>query len=228
MRVLITGVTGFAGSHLADYLLANHPDVEVYGSIRWRSRRENVAHLEGKVTLVECDLRDRVAVDTMLATVRPDRVFHLAAQSFAPTSWQVPEETLVTNVLGQLNLLEGIRAAGLPCRVHVVCSSEAYGLVYPHEVPITEDQPFRPLSPYAVSKVAQDLPGYQYGRSYGLHVVRNRAFNHTGLRRGEVFMTSSLARQVAEMEAGLRPPVLHVGNLAARRDFTDVRDVVRA
>lgn len=228
MRVLVTGITGFAGSHLADYLLTERPEVEVYGSLRWRSRRENITHLDGRVRLVECDLRDRVAVDGMLAAVRPDRIFHLAAQSFVPTSWQMPEETFVTNVVGQINLFEGIRALGLPCRVQVACSSEEYGLVHPHEVPITEDQPFRPLSPYAVSKVAQDLLAYQYARSYGLHVVRTRAFNHTGPPRGEVFLTSSLARQVAEMEAGLRPPVLRVGNLSARRDFTDVRDVVRA
>lgn len=234
MRVLITGITGFAGSHLAELLLAEGPSlyggapVEVYGTVRWRSRLDNVAHLRERVRLVECDLRDRTSVDEALAAVRPDRVFHLAAQSFVPSSWNAPQETFVTNVIGQINLLEAVRTLVPGARVLVAGSSEEYGLVHSHEVPIAEDQPLRPLSPYGVSKVAQDLLGFQYARSYGLHVVRTRAFNHTGPRRGHVFVTSNLARQVAEMEAGLRAPVLEVGNLEARRDFTDVRDVVRA
>ncbi len=227
MRVLITGITGFAGSHLAELLLAEE-GVEVFGTVRWRSRLENVAHLLDRVRLVECDLRDRTSVDEALAAIRPDRIFHLAAQSFVPTSWNAPQETMVTNVIGQINLLEAARQACPRARILVAGSSEEYGLVHPEEVPISETNPLRPLSPYGVSKVAQDLLGYQYARSYGLHIVRTRAFNHTGPRRGHVFLTSNLARQVAEMEAGLREPVLEVGNLEARRDFTDVRDVVRA
>ena len=227
MRVLITGFTGFVGSHLADYLLARG-DVEVFGVHRWRSRMDNVAHLRDRVRLVECDLREANAVRHVLRDVRPERIFHLAAQSYVPTSWLVPGETLHGNVLGQLNLFEAMRELELPARVLIAGSSEEYGLVLPHEVPIREENPLRPLSPYGVSKVAQDMLAYQYWQSYRLHVVRTRGFNHTGPRRGEVFVTSNFARQVAEIEKGLREPVVSVGNLESVRDFTDVRDMVRA
>lgn len=227
MKILITGITGFAGSHLAEFAL-RQPGVEVIGTYRTRSRLENIQNIIGQVRLVECDLRDPFSVQALIADVLPERVFHLAAQSFVPISWTAPEETLVTNVLGQLNLMEAIRRHCPETRLQIACSSEEYGLVHPDEVPITEDNPLRPLSPYAVSKVAQDLLGYQYHASYGQFTVRTRAFNHTGPRRGEVFVSSNFAKQIAEIEAGLRPPVIEVGNLDARRDFTDVRDMVRA
>ena len=227
MRVLITGFTGFVGSHLADYLVARG-DVEVFGMYRWRSRMDNVEHLRDRVQLVECDLRDPSAARHVIRDVRPDRVFHLAAQSYVPTSWLVPGETLSGNVLGQLNLFEAVREFDRPIRIHVAGSSEEYGLVLPADTPIREDCQLRPLSPYGVSKVAQDLLAYQYWQSYRLHVVRTRGFNHTGPRRGEVFMTSSFARQIAEIEKGLREPVVLVGNLDSVRDFTDVRDMVQA
>jgi GDP-4-dehydro-6-deoxy-D-mannose reductase len=228
MRALITGITGFAGSHLADYLLADHPDVEVFGTRRWRSRTENIEHLGDRVELVECDLNDASAVQTTLAEVRPDLIFHLAAQSFVPTSWKAPAETLSTNINSQTHIFEAIRSLGLDCTIQIAGSSEEYGLVLPDEVPITEDNPLRPLSPYAVSKVGQDLLAYQYFKSYGLKTIRTRGFNHTGPRRGEVFVTSNFAKQIASIEAGLQEPVIRVGNLSAQRDFTDVRDTVRA
>ncbi|HRC84065.1 MAG TPA: GDP-mannose 4,6-dehydratase [Thermoanaerobaculia bacterium] len=228
MRALITGITGFAGSHLAEYLLAEHPDVEVFGTYRWRSRRGNIAHLEGKIRLLECELRDGSAVAHALAKARPDYIFHLAAQSFVPASWTAPSDTLTANVAGQTHLFEACRALELDPVIQIACSSEQYGLVLPDEVPIRETNPLRPLSPYAVSKVAQDYLGYQYFQSYGLKVVRTRGFNHTGPRRGEVFVTSNFARQVAAIELGLAEPVIRVGNLEAVRDFTDVRDMVRA
>ena len=227
MRVLITGFTGFVGSHLADYLVASG-NVEIFGVHRWRSRLENVEHLGDRVRRVECDLRDAGAVRRMLRDVRPDRIFHLAAQSYVPTSWLTPAETLNGNVTGQVNLFEAMRDLDLPARVHIAGSSEEYGLVMPHEVPIREESSLRPLSPYAVSKVTQDLLAYQYWKSYQLHVVRTRGFNHTGPRRGEVFVTSNFARQVAEIEKGTRKPIVWVGNLDSIRDFTDVRDMVRA
>jgi GDP-4-dehydro-6-deoxy-D-mannose reductase len=227
MRVLITGFTGFVGSHLADYLVARG-DVEVFGMYRWRSRMDNVEHLRDRVQLVECDLRDPGAARHVIRDVRPDRVFHLAAQSYVPTSWLVPGETLSGNVLGQLNVFEAVRELDRPIRIHVAGSSEEYGLVLPADTPIREDCQLRPLSPYGVSKVAQDLLAYQYWQSYRLHVVRTRGFNHTGPRRGEVFVTSSFARQIAEIEKGLREPVVLVGNLDSVRDFTDVRDMVQA
>ena len=227
MRVLITGFTGFVGSHLADYLVARG-DVEVFGTHRWRSRMDNVEHLRDLVRFVECDLRDPGAILRVLRDVRPERIFHLAAQSYVPTSWLAPAETLSGNVLGQLHLFEAMRALDLPARVHIAGSSEEYGLVLPDETPIREESPLRPLSPYAVSKVTQDMLAYQYWQSYRLHAVRTRGFNHTGPRRGEVFVTSNFARQIAQIEKGRREPVVWVGNLDSVRDFTDVRDMVRA
>jgi GDP-4-dehydro-6-deoxy-D-mannose reductase len=228
MRVLITGITGMVGSHLAEYCL-ERGDVEVVGTIRWRSPRENIAAVEDKVRLVEVDLRDQAGVRRLLEETSPDAIFHLAAQSYVPASWSGPADTLATNVLSQVHLLEAMRDLNLTdVPMHIAGSSEEYGLVYPEETPITEENPLRPLSPYAVSKVTQDLLGWQYHQSFGLRTVRTRAFNHEGPRRGHVFVTSNFAKQIAEIESGKRPPVLEVGNLEARRDWHDVRDTVRA
>jgi GDP-4-dehydro-6-deoxy-D-mannose reductase len=227
LNCLITGITGFAGSHLAEYLLSLG-NCEVHGTIRWRSRTENIDHLKGKIHLHDCDLRDSGSVYRLIADLKPDRIYHLAAQSYVPMSWTAPQETFVTNVIGQLNIFEAVRATGCSCRIQIAGSSEEYGLVMPDETPIKETNPLRPLSPYAVSKVAQDLMGYQYHQSYKMHIIRTRGFNHTGPRRGMVFVTSNFARQIAEIEKGKREPVLYVGNLEAVRDFTDVRDTVRA
>ncbi|MEW6685557.1 MAG: GDP-mannose 4,6-dehydratase [Candidatus Edwardsbacteria bacterium] len=226
MKVLITGITGFAGSHLADYLL-NFDNMEIYGIQRWRSRTENIEHFRDKVTLYECDLRDASSVRDVLERVRPDRIFHLAAQSFVPTSWHAPAESLITNVIGELNIFEAIRRIGINPWIQIACSSEEYGMVYPEEVPIKETNSLRPLSPYAVSKVGQDLLGYQYFMSYRMNIVRTRGFNHTGPRRAPVFASSDFAKQIADIEKGKREPVIYVGNLEAVRDFTDVRDMVR-
>ena len=228
MRALITGITGFAGSHLAEYLLAEHPDVEVFGTYRWRSRMDNIEHLRAKIKLLEADLRDLTSVHAALDRARPDFIFHLAAQSFVPSSWTAPNETLTTNIVSQTNLFEAIRSLRLDPVVQLACSSEQYGLVHPDEVPIKETNPLRPLSPYAVSKVAQDYLGYQYFQSYGLKAIRTRGFNHTGPRRGQVFVTSNFCSQVAAIELGQQEPVIRVGNIEAIRDFTDVRDMVRA
>lgn len=252
MRVLITGITGFAGSHLAEYILANHPDVAVYGAYRWRSRMENLETLvtrgvldviegrysagagqgdeahKGRVTLLHCELTDAGAVEKLIATVRPDRVFHLAAQSFVQSSFDEPAATLRNNIEGQLNLMEAIRRHDMKIRIQVAGSSEEYGLVHPDEVPMKETNPLRPLSPYAVSKVAQDKMAYQYFKSYGLYTVVTRGFNHAGPRRGHVFSTGTFARQIALIEAGRHEPVIYVGDLTTKRDWTDVRDVVRA
>lgn len=228
MRALITGITGFAGSHLAEYLLAEHPDVEVFGTYRWRSRMDNIEHLRSKVKLLEADLRDYHSMFSALERARPDYIFHLAAQSFVPSSWTAPNETLTTNIVGQTNLFEAVRALKLDPTIQIACSSEQYGLVLKDETPIKETNPLRPLSPYAVSKVGQDYLGYQYFQSYGLKVIRTRGFNHTGPRRGQVFVTSNFCSQVAAIELGLQEPVIRVGNIDAIRDFTDVRDMVRA
>jgi GDP-4-dehydro-6-deoxy-D-mannose reductase len=228
MRVLITGITGMVGSHLAEYCLARG-DVEVVGTVRWRSPRNNIGGIADSLRLVEADLRDQAGVRRLLEDVRPEAIFHLAAQSFVPASWAGPADTMATNVLGQVHLLEAMRDLGMTdVPMQIAGSSEEYGLVHPEETPITEENPLRPLSPYAVSKVAQDLLGWQYHRSFGLRTVRTRAFNHEGPRRGEVFVTSNFAKQIALIEAGKQPPVLEVGNLEARRDWHDVRDTVVA
>jgi GDP-4-dehydro-6-deoxy-D-mannose reductase len=226
-RVLVTGVTGFAGSHLVDYMLTRS-DCEIFGIHRWRSRTENVEHFLSKITMMECDLRDASSTRDTLEKIRPDWIFHLAAQSFVPTSWTAPSESLTTNILGQVNLFEAVRRIGLKCRIQLACSSEEYGMVFPDEIPIRETNPLRPLSPYAVSKVAQDMLGYQYRMSWKVDSVRTRGFNHEGPRRGPVFVASDFAKQIADSERGRRAPVMYVGNLEAKRDFTDVRDIVRA
>ncbi len=228
MKALITGITGFAGSHLAELLLGEN--IEVFGAARQRSPMENITpQVKKNVAFIECELRDSVPVKNMLKQVEPDLIFHLAAQSFVPTSWVSPADTITNNIISQLNLFEAMRDLGLKeTRIQLACSSEEYGMVHEDEVPIRETNPLRPLSPYAVSKIAQDMMGYQYHESYGIKAIRTRAFNHTGPRRGEIFVTSAFAKQIAMIEKGRQEPVMKVGNLEARRDFTDVRDTVRA
>jgi len=227
VKVLITGITGFVGSHLADYLLSLG-SIEIYGIERWRSRTENIEHIRDKIKLVGCDIRDSISVTETIGKIKPDKIFHLAAQSFVPSSWQAPQESLTTNIIGELNVFEAVRAVNINPVIQIAGSSEEYGLVLPDELPIKETNPLRPLSPYAVSKVGQDFLGYQYYKSYNMNIIRTRAFNHTGPRRGEVFASSNFAKQIVEIEKNKREPVIFVGNLDARRDFSDVRDVVRA
>ncbi|MFC1559536.1 GDP-mannose 4,6-dehydratase [Candidatus Margulisiibacteriota bacterium] len=226
MKALITGVTGFVGSHLAELLLEKK--AQVSATYRWRSRMENIEAFRDKIELHECDIRDAVAVRSLIDKVKPDHIYHLAAQSFVGASWVAPAETLSTNIMGELNLFEAVKAAGINPRILVAGSSEEYGLVKKDEVPVSEDNPLRPLSPYAVSKVTQDFLGYQYFKSYGIPIIRTRAFNHTGPRRGDVFVCSNFAKQIVMMEKKMMKPVLVVGNLKAKRDFTDVRDMIRA
>ena len=225
MKILITGITGFAGSHLADFIIKEKLG-EIHAVRRWRSLTENIDHLIEKIDLYECDLRDAFSVRDLIDRIRPDRIFHLAAQSFVPTSWTAPTESLSTNILGQLNIFEAVRKIGINPLIQIACSSEEYGMVYPDEIPIKETNPLRPLSPYAVSKVGQDMLGYQYFKSYGMKIIRTRGFNHTGPRRAPVFVCSDFAKQIVDIEFKKREPVMSVGNLDARRDFTDVRDTV--
>ena len=190
MRVLITGISGFVGSYMAEHALSF--GAEVFGSARWRSKTENIDHLRPKITLIESDLRDLFSVRALLEVAQPTHVLHLAAQSFVGASWQAPAETLTTNILAQVNLLEGLRGLKMAPRFLVVGSSEEYGLVEPHELPIKETNPLRPLSPYAVSKVAQDMMGYQYFKSYGMPIIRTRAFNHSVGRFTPVLLRDDL------------------------------------
>lgn len=223
-RVLITGITGFAGSHLAELLLEKKFDV--FGIARWRSKTENIEHIMKSLHLIEADLLDSHSLQKVMIDVRPDYIFHLAGQSFVPASWTSPAVTLEINTVGSANLFEAVLSTKIDPTIQIACSSEEYGLVYPDEVPIKETNPLRPLSPYAVSKIAMDYLGYQYFKSYQMKIVRTRAFNHTGPGRGDVFAESTFAKQIAEIEKGKKEPVILVGNLEAKRDYTDVRDTV--
>ena len=225
-KVLITGITGFVGSHLAEYLLSKN--VDIYGIIRWRSRTENIDHFKEKVNLLEADLRDAHSVEKVIEESEPDYIFHLAAQSFVPMSWRAPAETLDTNIISTVHILESVRKSKFDPVIQICGSSEEYGMVKEDEVPIRETNPLRPLSPYGVSKVAQDNLSYQYHKSYGIKTVLTRAFNHTGPRRGDVFVTSNFSKQIANIEKGKQNSEIKVGNLNAIRDFSDVRDIVRA
>ena len=228
MKILITGITGMVGSHLAEYVLHNHPSVEVHGLIRWRSPLDNIRDVQSNLVLHLAELRDLNSLVVLLREVKPDWIFHLAAQSYVTSSFAAPADTIHTNVIGTANLLDAICLAAIDPKVHICSSSEVYGQVLPDEIPIRETNPFRPASPYAVSKVGEDMIALQYFLSYGSRTVRTRMFTHTGPRRGDVFAESAFAKQIAEIEAGLRPNPVKVGNLDSVRTFADVRDAVRA
>tara|TARA_R100001530_G_scaffold1886_1_gene3255 strand:- start:27698 stop:28744 length:1047 start_codon:yes stop_codon:yes gene_type:complete len=241
MRVLLTGITGFVGSHLAEYILSLEEKHKVYGLCRWRSPRDNLKNCIKEVRLLEGDLLDFSSLERVLEKSKPDIVFHLAAQSYVQTSFTSPLDTINRNVIGTVNLLEAIRSVKdiienkwsekrvyFDPIIQIASSSEVYGEVPFAEQPTTELTPLRPASPYAVSKVAEDMLGYQYHLSYGLKTLRTRLFSHTGARRGDVFVLSAFAKQIAAIELGLQEPEVRVGNLDSRRTFIDVRDAVRA
>lgn len=221
-RALITGASGFAGRHLARWLAASGAWELIGLSARPHTPGPELHHH------LTCDLLNADLTRRTVLHWRPDVIFHLAAASYVPRSFSDPAGTLVNNVVGQVNLLEAARLLDPPPTVLIVSSSDVYGLVYPHELPVTETQPFRPVSPYGVSKLAQDMLGLQYHLSYRMPVVRVRPFSHVGPEQSDRFAIASFARQIAEAEAGLAPPLLLVGNLDVERDVLDVRDVVRA
>lgn len=231
-KVLITGVTGFVGSHLAEYILENKKGISVVGMVRWRSPRDNIKNILSQITLEQGDLTDGYSVKKILLKHRPDVIFHLAAQSYVDFSFVAPISTLEANVIGTANLLESIKelkdSSGYNPIVHICSSSEVYGQVKKEEVPILETNAFRPASPYAVSKVAEDMLGLQYWLSWKVQTIRTRMFTHEGPRRGEVFAPSNFAKQIAAIEAGASAPIVKVGNLDSIRTFMDVRDAVRA
>ena len=224
MRILITGVTGFVGPHLARHIAETAPDVEVWGLVLVADRDATPP----EVRAIEADLTDLPSLRAALDAVRPEIIFHLAAASSVASSWDQPGRFLEVNAVGTVNLLETVRGANREIRVVVSSSGEVYGAVPVEQQPITEDAQLAPLSPYAASKAAQDLLSAQYYYGYGIPTVRLRLFHHTGPGRPPQFVASSFAHQIARIEKGLDPPRLAVGNLEAIRDFTDVRDVARA
>jgi len=224
-KVLITGVTGLAGGHLAELLIQNGHGlicVNVH-----ESSLSKLGEIGRRICFYECDVRDAISVRNLVERFQPDMIFHLAALTSIPDSWQLARETYEVNILGTMNVLEAARQSKHRPLVHIPGSSAEYGMVYERENPVSEQAPLRPLSPYGVSKIAQTMMGYQHYMNYGLHVVRTRAFNNTGPRASASSVCSAFAKQIAEIEHKRVPPVIRVGNLDARRDFTDVRDVVR-
>lgn len=229
-KVLITGITGFVGSHLADLLLEKE-DVEIYGFKRWNlSNMRNVRHLleNERVRFFDCDITDPVGTRESIKKTKPDKIFHLAAESFVSPSWLHPSHYMDVNFKGTLNMLDAIRQADINPRILIAGSGEEYGEIFEEELPITEKTILRPVNPYAVSKVAQDLIGLVYFKSYGLNVIRTRAFNHEGPRRDKVFGIPWHAYQIARIELGKQDPVIKVGHIDDKRNFTHVRDMVEA
>ena len=234
MKVLITGITGFVGSHMADYLLKNVPDVKIFGMRRWRSRFENVSHLYqlDNVTFLEGDLSDRSSISKILYEVEPDVVYHFAAQSFPESSFKTPTYTLNTNVIGTTNLLEELRLAQerimLSPVIVSVSSSEVYGNPEPDEVPIKEINPIRAANPYSISKVGHDLMSQYYYDAFNLKIIITRMFSHEGKRRGKIFALSSFAYQVVQNEKGLGDYTIKHGNLDSVRTYNHIDDAVHA
>jgi GDPmannose 4,6-dehydratase len=232
-KALITGMTGMVGSHMADFLLEN-TGWEIYGMQRWRSPTDNISHLidrinkKDRVFVEYGDLNDMVSLIAILRKVKPDYIFHLAAQSYPQTSFSAPIDTLNTNILGTCRLLEAIHILKQNPVIHVCASSEVFGRVSEDKLPIDEECVFQPASPYAISKVGTDLIGRYYAEAYGMVSMTTRMFTHTGPRRGDVFHESTFAKQIAMIEAGLIPPIVKVGNLESLRTYADVRDAVRA
>ena len=243
MRVLITGITGFVGSHMADYLLENIEHSEIYATRRWRSKENNIRHFFGneRVIFLECDLLDRGSLARIIHTAKPDVVYHFASQSFPEASFLTPVSTLTTNIIGTTNLLEELRLAKERnhCNPIIVSvsSSEVYGDTLKEETPITEDNPIRAANPYSISKVGHDLISQYYHKAYDMKVIITRMFSHEGARRDKRFALSSFAHQIvmAEKESTFPPqppsfpthPIRH-GNLDSIRTYNHIEDAVHA
>lgn len=226
-RVLITGITGFVGSHLADYLLAN-TDYKIFGLKRVNSSLRNIAHILDKLTLINGDLIDQTSLANALRTSKPDYIYHLGAYSWVTPSWDMPAAYMQVNAIGTINLFEALRTTNYKPRILISCTPEEYGDVPENLIPITEETKLSPVNLYASSKLAQEAVCQAYQASYGFKIIRTRAFNHEGPRRDKLGALSSFAYQIASIEKELQKPVVRVGNLSAKRNFTDVRDMVEA
>ena len=227
-KILITGITGFAGSYLAEYLLSAKK-YEISGTYLLEESLSNVEYAKGKINLIKADLSREKSVFKIIKDESPYIIFHLASLTSPSDSYKNPTQTLTNNISLEVNLLEAVRRYNLfNTKILVVSSADIYGLVKEKDLPIDEQTPLMPTSPYSVSKIAQDFLGLTYFLSYKLKIVRVRPFNHIGPRQSSNFVVSSFAKQIAEIEKGKRKPVLHVGNLETKRDFTNVEDMVRA
>jgi len=226
-KVLITGITGFVGSHMADYAL--NKGVKVYGLKRWNlSRLRNVKHILSQIEFSDCDLTDPIAIQNIIKKIKPDKIFHFAAESFISPSWVHPSHYMDVNYKGTVNLLEAIKNHSPQTKILLAGSSEEYGEVAKEDLPIVAKTFLQPVSPYAVSKIAQDLIGYVYYKSYGLNVVRTKAFNFEGERRDNVFGISWYAYQVVRIEQSLQKPIIRTGLRDDQRTFMHVKDLTQA
>ncbi|NOZ80417.1 MAG: GDP-mannose 4,6-dehydratase [DPANN group archaeon] len=229
MNILITGINGFVGSHLADFLLKD-PENRLFGAVKVNARKRNVRHLinHDRVTWIEYDLTDYQSVQRLLEKSKPDRIYHLGALSWVNYSWDMAAAYMQVNAVGTINLFNAVRNLKLDPHILVSCTPEEFGDVKKEDLPITEKTSIAPVNPYAASKVAQDAICQTYHASYGMKIIRTRAFNHEGPRRDISGALASFAYQIALIEQGKQEPVIRVGNLEAKRNFTDVRDMVQA
>jgi len=228
-KILITGITGFAGSCLAEHLLATQKDLQVYGTYLSDQSLENVSSIQNTLHLEKIDLTDFAAVKSLIKKIKPTEIYHLAALPGSASSLKDPASFLLNNINAQLYLLEALREANLlESRIVVVGSGLIYGRSNPADKPIDEKRALQPHTPYDVSKIAQDFMGLQYFNAYGMPIMRARPFNHAGARLSDQFVISAFSKKIAEIEKGKREPVLTVGNLDSKRDITDVHDMVRA
>lgn len=227
-KILITGASGFAGSHLIDYLINNNTHY-IFGTYYSDKSIENLEKVKDKINLFKVDLTDESKTQDLIEKIKPDEVYHLAAFASAAGSFSSPAKTVLNNISSQINLLESLKRNNLTStKVLIISSAEVYGDVDPKDLPIDEDTKFNPTNPYAVSKLTQDFLGRQYFLADNLKIIVARPFNHIGPRQSLDFVVSSFAKKIIEIEKGKKEPVFPVGNLEAKRDFTDVRDIIRA
>ena len=225
MKALITGISGFAGPHLTEFLIKK--GYEVFGTFFNKSTFSNLNDFMNKIKVYKCDIRNYNVLKNVIEDVKPDEIYHLAAISFVPTSLKDPKLTFDTNLYGTLNLYQAIIYLKMNPKILFVGSADEYGIVNENDLPIKEECPLNPMNPYSISKASADFLSFFYFRNYSLNIIRVRPFNHIGPRQSPEFVSSDFAKQIAEIEKGLKEPIIKVGNLEAKRDFTDVRDIVR-